>query len=144
MVNDNSTSSDLLNEELKGVKEKCLTFLTSQWELCFTKPFSQELEAVINDLSVRNQILLDPYYFSYLDYQENCITIDKIALDELLLENNVDFLYGCYPTEVLKADDGRLCGVIFTNRAVQTQNIFRPAPRALRQVIDVLRDMHEV
>jgi hypothetical protein len=91
MVNDNSTSSDLLNEELMDVKEKCLTFLTNQWELCFTKPFSQELEAIINNLSVKNQVLSDPYYFSYLDYQENCITIDNIALDELLTTKKIKY-----------------------------------------------------
>ncbi|AQQ71030.1 putative FAD-binding dehydrogenase [Limihaloglobus sulfuriphilus] len=41
----------------------------------------------------------------------------KYALDNLLLENGVDFLYGCYPTEVLKDSRGRLCGVVFSNRA---------------------------
>ena len=41
----------------------------------------------------------------------------KYALDRLLLDNGVDFLYGCYPCEVLKDTGGRLCGVVFANRA---------------------------
>ncbi len=41
----------------------------------------------------------------------------KYNLDKLLMDTGVTFLYGCYPTEVLKNDSGGLCGVVVTNRA---------------------------
>ncbi len=41
----------------------------------------------------------------------------KRVLDDALLEAGVDFLYGCYATDVLKDDDGNLCGIVMANRA---------------------------
>ncbi|MHA1910334.1 MAG: hypothetical protein ACTSYA_01450 [Candidatus Kariarchaeaceae archaeon] len=85
MNSDKTTISDMINEEFANVKEKCLTFFTSQWQLCFSEPFSQEIVDIINSLSVKNQALTDPYYYSFLDYQNNKILIDNNAINELII-----------------------------------------------------------
>ncbi len=41
----------------------------------------------------------------------------KAALEQILMKSRVDFLFGCYPTEVLKDVDGNLKGVVFSNRS---------------------------
>jgi len=41
----------------------------------------------------------------------------KSALDEELLDAGVQFLYGCYPTDVLTGEDGKPAGVVMANRA---------------------------
>jgi hypothetical protein len=41
----------------------------------------------------------------------------KAALEQILMKSRVDFLFGCYPTEVLKNEHGKLKGVVFSNRS---------------------------
>ncbi len=41
----------------------------------------------------------------------------KRVLDEALLNAKIDFLYGCYPTDVLRGDKGALAGVVMANRS---------------------------
>ncbi|MHC4536857.1 MAG: FAD-dependent oxidoreductase [Planctomycetota bacterium] len=41
----------------------------------------------------------------------------KRTLDEALLQANVQFLYGCYATDVLFDDDGRVAGIVMANRS---------------------------
>ncbi|MBC8469806.1 MAG: FAD-dependent oxidoreductase [Planctomycetes bacterium] len=41
----------------------------------------------------------------------------KRTLDEALLKANVQFLYGCYATDVLFDDDGRVAGIVMANRS---------------------------
>jgi hypothetical protein len=41
----------------------------------------------------------------------------KKTLDEALLKAGVPFLYGCYPSDVLRDEDGALCGIVMANRA---------------------------
>ena len=41
----------------------------------------------------------------------------KRALDAALLAAGVKFLYGCYPTDVLRDADGRCAGIVMANRA---------------------------
>ncbi len=41
----------------------------------------------------------------------------KKTLDETLLAASVEFLYGCYPTDVLRDAKGQPCGIVMANRA---------------------------
>jgi len=41
----------------------------------------------------------------------------KKTLDEVLLESGVEFLYSCYPTDVLRDAEGNPCGIVMANRA---------------------------
>lgn len=41
----------------------------------------------------------------------------KKTLEDALLEAKVDFLYSCYPTELLRDADGNPCGVVMANRS---------------------------
>ena len=41
----------------------------------------------------------------------------KKTLDDALLGAGVDFLYGCYATDVLRDAGGNLCGIVMANRA---------------------------
>jgi hypothetical protein len=41
----------------------------------------------------------------------------KRTLDQALLAAKVDFLYGCYATDVLRDDAGAPCGIVMANRA---------------------------
>ncbi len=41
----------------------------------------------------------------------------KRVLDQALLAHKVQFLYGCYPTEVLRDRDGKLAGIVMVNRS---------------------------
>ena len=41
----------------------------------------------------------------------------KKTLDDALLEAGVQFLYGCYPTDVLSNGEGQPCGIVMANRA---------------------------
>ena len=41
----------------------------------------------------------------------------KKTLDDALLEAGVEFLYGCYPTDVLRDAKGNPCGIVMANRA---------------------------
>ena len=41
----------------------------------------------------------------------------KKTLDDALLAAKVDFLYGCYATDILRGPDGKPCGIIMANRA---------------------------
>jgi len=41
----------------------------------------------------------------------------KKTLDDALLAAKVQYLYGCYPTEVLRDADGKPCGIVMANRA---------------------------
>jgi len=59
----------------------------------------------------------------------------KKTLDEALLEANVAFLYGCYPTDVLRDAQGQPCGIVMANRAgrqaVVAKTIVDCTPRAV-------------
>ena len=41
----------------------------------------------------------------------------KQVLDQALLDANVSYLYSCYPTDVIRDQSGRVCGVVIANRA---------------------------
>ena len=41
----------------------------------------------------------------------------KKVLDEALLAARVSYLYGCYPTEIVRDATGRVCGMVMANRA---------------------------
>ena len=41
----------------------------------------------------------------------------KKTLDDALLAAGVEFLYGCYPTDVLRDEGGNPCGIVMANRA---------------------------
>ena len=41
----------------------------------------------------------------------------KQTLDSALLDAGVEFLYGCYATDVLRDSQGNLCGIVMANRA---------------------------
>ena len=41
----------------------------------------------------------------------------KKTLDEALLAAKVDFLFGCYATDVLRDAEGNVCGIVMANRA---------------------------
>ena len=91
MKNDEKSIADKINDELKEVKEKCLIYFASQWKLSFSEPFSQELVDILNSLSATNKVLTDPYYYSYLDYQNNVIIIDTDALDKLFITKKIKY-----------------------------------------------------
>ncbi|MFO7900303.1 MAG: FAD-dependent oxidoreductase, partial [Planctomycetota bacterium] len=82
----------------------------------------------------------------------------KKALEDALLDAGVDFLFGCYPTDVLRDRDGELAGIVMANRAgrqaVVAKTIidatpdatvarlagagfrgFRPGPHAFKRVV---------
>jgi flavin-dependent dehydrogenase len=58
----------------------------------------------------------------------------KRTLDDALLESNVQFLYGCYATDVLIDDDGNVAGIVMANRsgrqAVKAKIVIDATPRA--------------
>jgi len=58
----------------------------------------------------------------------------KRTLDEALLETGVQFLFGCYATDVLCDADGKLAGIVMPNRsgrqAVKAKVIIDATPRA--------------
>ncbi len=58
----------------------------------------------------------------------------KRTLDDALLNAGVQFLYGCYATELLQDRDGKLAGIIMTNcsgrQAVKARVIIDATPRA--------------
>ncbi len=59
----------------------------------------------------------------------------KKTLDEVLLAAGVEFLYNCYPTDVLTDGEGRPCGIVMANRAgrqaVVARTIIDATPRAV-------------
>ena len=58
----------------------------------------------------------------------------KRVLDQALISAGVPFLYGCYATDVLRDDKGRLAGIVMANRsgrqAVRAKVIVDATPRA--------------
>lgn len=58
----------------------------------------------------------------------------KRTLDEALLEAGVEFLFGCYATDVLCDADGKLAGIVMANRsgrqAIKAKVIIDAMPRA--------------
>ncbi len=58
----------------------------------------------------------------------------KRTLDQALLEANVQFLYGCYATDVLVDNDDRVAGIVMANRsgrqAVKAKIVIDATPRA--------------
>ena len=58
----------------------------------------------------------------------------KRALDEALLETGVQFLFGCYATDVLRGASGEVAGIVMANRsgrqAVRAKVIIDATPRA--------------
>ncbi|MEJ2705657.1 MAG: FAD-dependent oxidoreductase [Sedimentisphaerales bacterium] len=59
----------------------------------------------------------------------------KRVLDEALLNAGVQFLYGCYATDVLVDDQGRVAGIVMANRsgrqAVKARVVIDATPRAM-------------
>jgi flavin-dependent dehydrogenase len=59
----------------------------------------------------------------------------KRALDEALLNAGVSFLYGCYPTELLRDGSGKPAGIIMADRsgrqAIKAKVIIDATPRAV-------------
>lgn len=59
----------------------------------------------------------------------------KRVLDDALLNAGVEFLYGCYATDVLQDENGKLAGIVMTNRsgrqAVKAKVIIDATERAL-------------
>ena len=59
----------------------------------------------------------------------------KRTLDEALLEAKVDFLFSCFPTELLRDPQGQPCGLVMANRAgrqaVLAKVIVDATPRAV-------------
>lgn len=59
----------------------------------------------------------------------------KKTLDNALIDNNIDFLYSCYVTEILHDRNGKPAGVVMANRsgrqAVVARVIIDATPRAL-------------
>ena len=59
----------------------------------------------------------------------------KKVLDDALLAAGVQYLYSCYPTDVLRDHEGRLCGIVMANRAgrqaVIAKTIIDATPRAV-------------
>ncbi len=59
----------------------------------------------------------------------------KRTLDQILLDANVDFLYGCYPTDVLRDSQGNVSGVIMVNRSgrqiVRAKQMIDATPTAM-------------
>ena len=58
----------------------------------------------------------------------------KRTLDEVLLGAEVQFLYGCYATDVLRDGDGKVAGIVMANRsgrqAVRAKIVIDATPRA--------------
>ncbi len=58
----------------------------------------------------------------------------KRTLDEALLEAGVQFLFGCYATDVLRDGDGKIAGIVMANRsgrqAVRAKIVIDATPRA--------------
>jgi len=58
----------------------------------------------------------------------------KRTLDEALIRAKVPYLHGCYVTDVLRDDDGRLAGIVIANRsgrqAIRAKVIVDATPRA--------------
>jgi flavin-dependent dehydrogenase len=58
----------------------------------------------------------------------------KRTLDESLLEAGVQFLFGCYATDVLRDDEGRIAGIVMANRSgrqvVKAKVVIDATPRA--------------
>lgn len=58
----------------------------------------------------------------------------KKTLDDALLAAKVPFLYGCYATDVLRDADGKVCGIVMSNRAgrqaIRARVIIDATPRA--------------
>ena len=59
----------------------------------------------------------------------------KRVLDDTLLNAGVEFLYGCYATDILRDESGRLAGIVMSNRsgrqAVRAKVVIDATERAL-------------
>ncbi|WP_158862561.1 FAD-dependent oxidoreductase [Maribellus comscasis] len=59
----------------------------------------------------------------------------KHTLDNVLIENNIDFLYSCYTTDIITGKNGEPAGVVIANRsgrqAILAKVIIDATPRAL-------------
>ena len=59
----------------------------------------------------------------------------KRTLDNELIDNNIDFLYSCYVTDIIKDEKGVPAGVVIANRsgrqAIKAKTIIDTTPRAL-------------
>ncbi|MEJ5340197.1 MAG: FAD-dependent oxidoreductase [Thermogutta sp.] len=59
----------------------------------------------------------------------------KQTLDAYLLEAKVPFLYSCYPTDIVRDENGEICGVVIANRAgrqvILAKTIIDATPRAV-------------
>ncbi|MBW8039786.1 MAG: FAD-dependent oxidoreductase [Planctomycetes bacterium] len=91
-----------------------------------------------------NRILLGEIIFESEQASEESLAKDRIpptpmqvkrTLDEALLEAGVQFLYGCYATDVLRDGDGKLAGIVMVNRSgrqvVKAKVIIDATPRAI-------------
>ena len=58
----------------------------------------------------------------------------KRILEQALFDANVEFLFGCYPTDVLRSDEGNVAGIVMANRsgrqAVKAKVLIDTTPRA--------------
>ncbi len=59
----------------------------------------------------------------------------KVAMDSALLSNNVQFIYGVYPSDVLRDSGGRIAGVVIANRsgrqAIRAHTVIDATPHAV-------------
>ncbi len=59
----------------------------------------------------------------------------KHTLDNILIDNHIDFLYSCYVTDVLTSEEGKPAGVVMSDRsgrqAVIAKTIIDTTPRAM-------------
>lgn len=59
----------------------------------------------------------------------------KKTLDNELIDNNIDFLYSCYITDIIKDENGVPAGVVIANRsgrqAIKAKTVIDATPRAL-------------
>lgn len=59
----------------------------------------------------------------------------KRTLDNALIDNNINFLYSCYATDILVDDSGKPAGIVMANRsgrqAVVAKTIIDATPRGL-------------
>ena len=111
-------------QKLATVKNDSIHGNTDRVSLCFEEPFeAQQLSLRIHKGAGIPRVLLGEITVETEDSAQNAISVPvkpfdiKYALDNLLLDNGVTFLYGCYPAEVLKDSGGRVSGVVFANRA---------------------------
>ncbi|MCX7010198.1 MAG: FAD-dependent oxidoreductase, partial [Kiritimatiellaeota bacterium] len=69
------------------------------------------------DTPLARQLFADPQNKPTTALQSSRPLHVKQTLDEALLAAGVTFLYSCFPTDVLRDEHGRPCGIVMANRA---------------------------